>query len=269
MSKPKAPSDDIDRLGVAIALRYLREDAGMPMAKVAGRLHIRKEGLWEFENGNEHAIGLDKIKELPLIFKCASISAMIKKAEKLPFPEIYDYEAIGLALRYLREDKGLTQAYVARRIGSNREQVRAFEDGKRSLGKDKIDKLPGVFACKSLAEMIDKANALPWEGIYCDKEVISRALKYLRPQYNLSQGEIAEEIDVHISSLSNFERGDLTQLGFEKLKLLPPLFDCKTLREMADLADTHSRGKIYRLPGYREAERRRRSLKNSSNAEIE
>ena len=69
-----------------------------------------------------------------------------------------DRDAIAASLRYLREDAGLTQAEVANAIGAVQAAVNDFENGKPALGKDKIDRLPALFGCESLQDMVDKAR---------------------------------------------------------------------------------------------------------------
>ena len=70
-----------------------------------------------------------------------------------------DRDAIAASLRYLREKAGLTLSEVAHAIGTTRQAVHQFEHGATNcLGKDKIARLPAVFACESLQDMVDKAK---------------------------------------------------------------------------------------------------------------
>lgn len=118
-------------------------------------------------------------------------------------------------LKYLREQKGQTQADLAKVFGVKQPTVGNWEAGERKLDIEMIIRLAEYFGV-TLDDLVLRDLRPP-------KPMCASNLKYLREKYVMSQEDMAQLLKTSKPSVSKYENG-LVRLSIEQLMKISEYF---------------------------------------------
>src|ERR1051325_3307886 len=116
-----------------------------------------------------------------------------------------------------RKELSLTQNALARKCGTNQFIISRFETGKEVPKGDQLNKLQSI-----LGFIVTNNKILTTKKTMLNPFTISELIA-LRKKYNVKQGQLAEAIGVHYTTISKAEKG-IRNLGEENKKAIIKFF---------------------------------------------
>jgi transcriptional regulator with XRE-family HTH domain len=199
-STPRAPTNALP----ARSLRVLRHRAQVPAVRLAETVGVPPATVYNWEAGRarlplEHLPKLARVLRLDLdALRDLIARPPAKAARRPPGP-----------LRRMRHRTGLTQAVVARRIGTSRHLVGSWERGEQRPPLSAVRRLAGVYGMPVSAvaraagvrppELLDPRSWSPGD--------FPAALRVLRQWSGLRQRDVAERCGCSVAAVRAWEAG--------------------------------------------------------------
>ncbi len=144
MGQASALAPEPDWKTIGLSLRRLGEDADMSPTYIAEQIESWESAISKLEH-LKAPLGWKKMLQLPRVFGCATLREMVAKslAKKLPF---------------LCEKAGIGEDEVAAHLNVPLENVRQYEQGDLILNWEQVRQLRSLFDCRSVFELVSKAN---------------------------------------------------------------------------------------------------------------
>ena len=184
-------------------LRALRQSAGVPVRRIARRLGITTATVYNWEAGRvripeSHVPALASVLDTEVPALTRQLVAAPATRLRAPVPQ----------LRRLRRRTGLSQEAVARRVGTTRHRVGAWEHGEQ----------PPLWALRRLAAVygVPVSRVARAAGVVASPLLdvrqwsrgdLAEVLRTLRSWSGLSQSAVAARCESHPSSVRAWENG--------------------------------------------------------------
>lgn len=122
-------------------------------------------------------------------------------------------------LFFLREEKNLTQEDMGKILNVSRVAISQWETGKEIIPLDKLNMYSNYFNV-SLDYMLQISNVKEYKIINrtIDSKTIGRRLLYIRHKFDITQEELAKDLNTTHSTISSYENGKtqiLTVFAYE------------------------------------------------------
>jgi DNA-binding transcriptional regulator YiaG len=160
-------------------LQYIRERFDLTQQELADLLDVTSATVGSWERGDTTPQGDNKDRILDL---------KDKSKEELQ-DELEQEESVDI--RSIREELGLTRSKFADKVGVSVQTVYNWEQGQTEPGPENLENIQNLDGHRE-----DKEETLSGDDI-----------KDLRQEKNLSQSDLAEQLDVSAATVSNWERG--------------------------------------------------------------
>lgn len=195
-------------------IREFRKINHISQVELSIYLGINQTAISQWERGTTLP-SLDNIRKLLYEFNPTIKSSVMSSLKENCFSD---------NLRNLREDKGMTQEELAKRIGISTITIRAYEANRREPS--------GVILCK-LAKFFN-VNPIKLLGTLINKETFklgineentfAENLKEIRKQRGLTQRQLSEELGIPIKTIINYENSYRLP-DYENLKFIANHFN--------------------------------------------
>ena len=160
-------------------IQYIRERFDITQQELADLLDVTPATVGSWERGDTTPQGENKDRLLDLK----------DKSEEELEDELDEEES--LDIRSIREGYGLTRSKFAKKVGVSVQTVYNWEQGQTEPGPENLENIQNLDGHRE-----DKEETLSGDDI-----------KDLRQEKNLSQSDLAEQLDVSAATVSNWERG--------------------------------------------------------------
>lgn len=164
-------------------IQYIRDRFDITQQDLADLLDVTPATIGSWERGDTSPQGDNKDRLLDLKDKSEEqIQDMLGQEE----------EEETLDIRSIREDHSLTRSGFAEQVGVSVQTVYNWEQGQTEPGPENLEKIQNLDGHEE-----DEEDSMSGDEI-----------KELREQKDLSQSELAEQLDVSAGTVSNWERGE-------------------------------------------------------------